>query len=355
MNAHAAPLLAVRAADLREPGEVRRLDAFVHDHPSAELFHRPQWSRGVERGCRQRSHYLVAEDGAGAIAGCLPLTEIRSRLFGNALVSAGFATGGGILAASDAAASALASAAWSLAKRLGCPSAELRGGPVPEGWRAKEGVYAAFARDLLGDPEKMLLAIPRRQRAEVRRALTFGLETSAGTDRRHLQAFRRCYGESVRNLGTPVFPSPLFLAMAEEFGPDSDSVVVWKDGKPLSALFNFYFKGTAYAYWGGGVREARAVRANDLVYFAFTRDAVERGCTRVDFGRSKIGTGAHARKRIWGFEERALVYATRSADGAAVRDINPTSAKYRLKTELWAKLPLPVANALGPLIARGLG
>ena len=85
------------------------------------------------------------------------------------------------------------------------------------------------------------------------------------------------------------------------------------------------------------------------------RRAVERGCARADFGRSKVGTGPWSRKRIWGFSETPLVHAVRTADRAAARAINPLDAKYQLKVEAWKRLPLWAANRIGPLIARGLG
>jgi len=343
-------VLAVRALDLADP----RIEPFVRAHPDAAIFHLPQWSRAVERGTGQRSHYLAAEAG-GVLRGVLPLSHVRSRLFGNALVSAGFGTGGGILAGDGEAAAALAAAAWDMAAALGCASAELRGGAVPEGWRASAGTYANFARDLPGDAEALLLSIPRRQRAEVRRALASDLETSAGNDRRHRDAHFRVYAESLRNLGTPVFPRELFEAALDEFGDEADIVVVWKEGRPLAALLNFYMGGTCQPYWGGGTREARAWRANDLVYYEVMRRAIERGCTRADFGRSKVGTGPWARKKIWDFEETPLVYAVRTADGAKPREVNPLSPKYRLQVVAWQKLPLWLANRLGPAIARGLG
>jgi FemAB-related protein (PEP-CTERM system-associated) len=352
MNA-LTPLLTVRPADLRREGA--RIDAFVRSRPEAEPFHRPKWIAAVERGCRQRGHYLVAEDAGGALVGVLPLTEIRSFLFGNAMVSAGFATGGGILATTEAAAAALADEAWRLSRARGCASAELRGGVIPAGWQPQEGVYAAFSTPAIEDEAALLAAIPRRQRAEIRKALGFGLEVSVGRDAAHVEPFRRIYSESVRNLGTPVFPAGLFRAMAEGFGEDCDVLLVSKDGEALGGFFNFYLGDTAYAYWGGGTAEARRWRVNDLVYFEFIRHAARRGCTVADFGRSKLGTGACDRKRIWGFEERPLVYSLRTARGAAAREINPLDPKYRARIDLWRRLPLPVANLFGPLIARGLG
>jgi len=351
MNAPAPLKVAVRPADLADAAERGRIDAFVAEAAGGTIFHRPQWSAAVERGCGQNAHYLLAERG-GALVGCLPLTYVRSRLFGDALVSAGFGTGGGILGEGG---EPLADAAWALAERLGCASAELRGGPVPQGWAISEGTYANFDRDLPGDAETLLESIARRQRAEVKRGLDFALETSAGSDARHRDAHFRVYGESVRNLGTPIFPKALFAAALDAFGDEADIVAVWKDGKPLATLLNFYFKGVCQPFWGGGTFAARQWRANDLIYYEVMRRAIERGCTRADFGRSKVGTGPWQRKRIWGFAETPIVYAVRTADGAAPREINPLNPKYRLKIAAWQKLPLWLANRAGPLIARGLG
>ena len=347
--------LTVRSADLGDAEERRRIDAFVAAEAQAELFHRPQWSLAVERGCCQRSHYLVAEDPAGTLQGILPLTEVRSALFGSALVSAGFAVGGGIVARSPEAADALGERAWGLAVSLGCASAEIRGGEPPQGWIRKEGVYASFARDLHQDDEAILKAIQRRQRAEVRRAQTFGLEVEAGSGPGQRQTHYRIYAESVRNLGTPVFPRRLFEAMLDAFGEDADILTVRKDGEPLASVLSFYFKGTVFPYWGGGTQAARTWRANDLMYYELMRHAARRGCTRFDFGRSKVGTGAFAFKKNWGFEPTPLVYAVRTADGTPPRDVNPLSPKYQLKIALWKKLPLWLANRAGPFIARGLG
>jgi FemAB-related protein (PEP-CTERM system-associated) len=338
--------LDVRTANANDP----RIEPFVRGCAGATFFHLPKWSAAIERGTGQRAHFLIAEQG-GALRGVLPLTEMRSRLFGNALVSAGFATGGGPLADDANVADALAGAAWDLARSLGCATAELRGGAVPSGWTASGGVYAAFARDLPETDKALLASIPRRQRAEIRRAQSFGLEVSAGSDARHRDAHYRVYAESVRNLGTPVFPRALFETALDDFGDEADIVIVWKDGRPLATMLNFYFAGACQPFWGGGTASGRQWRANDLVYYEVMRRAIERGCARADFGRSKIGTGPWQRKRIWGFDERPLVYSVRGGR----REVNPLSPKYRARVAAWQRLPLWLANRLGPPIARGLG
>jgi hypothetical protein len=120
-------------------------------------------------------------------------------------------------------------------------------------------------------------------------------------------------------------------------------------------VLSLYWRGTVMPYWGGGLAEARGLRANELMYFELMRHARTKGCTRFDFGRSKLGTGPFAYKKNWGFEPEPRAYARWLAPGEAARDTNPNSAKYRLQVDLWKKLPLWAANRIGPLIARGLG
>jgi len=337
----------VEALDLRDCRAVARADRFVLEHSQATPFHRPQWSRAVAGGAGCRPHYLLAEQG-GALVGVLPLSEIRSPLFGASLASAGFAVGGGVLALSNEASGALVDAAVALAERRNCPTIELRGGPLPPFWHQSEGVYAGFARALPEGEEAILKSIPRKQRAEVRKALDNGLEASVGSD---LPAHYRVYAESVRNLGTPVFPRRLFRETLAAFGEDTDILVVRRGGEPLSAVLSLYMNGTVYPYWGGGTAAARGSRANEMLYFALMKHAARRGCTRFDFGRSKFGTGAFAFKKNWGFEPQPLVYAR----WGEARETNPLSPKYRLQVAAWKRLPLWAANRLGPIIAKGLG
>ena len=345
--------MTVRPANLADAAELRRIDDYVNAHPEAELYHRPQWSVAVEEGCRQRSHYLIAE-GRNGLAGCLPLTEIRSPLFGNALVSVGFGTGGGPIADDPATTDALVGAGWKIAERLGCRSMELRGGPVPEGWTEQTGVYVDFSKDLPEGDEAILRAMKRRHRS-IRRAREFDLAVHIGRGEGDREMHYAVYCEMVRNLGSPVYPRTLFAAMLDRFGDDADILTVLKDGRPLASALNFYFRGTAMPYWGGGNAAAREYSASEMMYYQVMCHARRRGCTRFNFGRSKVGTGTHAFKSNWGFDANPLVYAVRTADGAAPRSVNPLDPKYRMQVALWKKLPLPLANRIGPHIARGLG
>ena len=341
--------VAIRPA---EAADATDMEAYVAAHPDGTPFHLPRWNLAVAAGCRQQDRSLVAHHGDGAIAGVLPLTLVRSPLFGTALVSAGFGVGGGVLATTDEVATALVGAAWDIALREGATTLELRGGDAPSGFHTDATTYLGFIRDLAADADAQLAAIPRKQRAEVRKSFSTGLSISVDDD---LGAHYRVYSESVRNLGTPVFPRALFAAVLNGFGDAADILTVRHDGVPVASVLSLYWRGTVYPYWGGGTAAARGLRANDAMYFALMNHARERGCTRFDFGRSKAGTGPAAFKRNWGFEGVPLAYHVRTADGAAARSVNPLDPKYARKIALWKRLPLPVANLIGPLLSRGLG
>lgn len=341
MNAFAAivPPLAIRETS---PHEDARLEAFVTGHPDATPFHLPAWTRAVERGCGQRARFLVAERGE-RIVGMLPLTEMRSALFGKALVSSAFAVGGGVLGEGVE--------QFAVAARgLGYRSIELRGGPVPEGWSIDAGQYLGFARPLAADDAAELAAIPRKHRAEVRKALAADLEVVTGGAERAREHFR-IYAESTRNLGSPVFPPGMMRAVLETM--DADVLTVRHRGRAVASVLSVYLGGTVYPYWGGGTHAARALRANERMYFALMSHARARGCTRFDFGRSKVGTGPAAYKKNWGFASEPLVYASWSEGGR--REVNPLNPKYALMVRMWKRLPLPAAMLAGPWISRGLG
>ncbi|HWU01827.1 MAG TPA: FemAB family XrtA/PEP-CTERM system-associated protein, partial [Novosphingobium sp.] len=320
-------------------------------------FHRPAWVSAVARATGNDALMLVARAG-GMIEGILPLNAIHSPIFGRLLASSGFAVGGGVLMAEGADPAPLFAALEEVATRWSCPSAELRGGPVPAGragWVVKDRSHCGFVRPLAADDEAELLAIPRKQRAEVRKGLAADLIITVGSGKSDRAAHYAVYAQSVRNLGTPVFPRSLFAQVLDAFGPDADILTVWEGQAPVASVLSLYHAGAVMPYWGGGTWEARRLRANDRMYFELMRHARSRGCDRFDFGRSKIDSGAHDFKRNWGFTPEPLSYGVWTAAGAAKRDADPTSAAHSRRIDLWKKLPLPLANAIGPWIARGLG
>ena len=336
-----------------EPARSAEWDQFVESCPEASFFHKSGWREVIQRGLGHDTHYLYAARD-NKIVGVLPLTRIRSRLFGHSLISNAFCVGGGPVAETEAVRSALLVEAKDLADRLDVDFLECRC-PLPkeDGWHVGHGLHASFRRDIDPDPEKNLLRIPRKQRAMVRKAQKNGLQSEIDKE---ISRCYRIYATSVRNLGTPVFPRSYFQALKDVFGEACEITTICDPrGRPVSSVMSFIFRDQVLPYYGGGTSEARALAANDFMYWEVMRRACERGLKWFDFGRSKIGTGHYSFKKNWGFEPVPITYSYWLRRLEQVPQINPQNPRYQRFIAVWRRLPLPLANLLGPFISRNLG
>lgn len=332
--------------------DAARWEAFIESAPEATFFHRLGWREVIEGCFGHRTHYLLAER-SGALVGVLPLAQVKSFLFGHALVSLPFCAVAGIAAADAEAAQALQRAAQALGERLGVAHLELRHAePRAAAW-PRQDLYAGFRKRLQPDLEANLLAIPRKQRAMVRKGIKHGLsaEIDDGVER-----FFALYADNVHRHGTPPLPKRYFAALRRVFGPAAEvQTVVDAAGRPLSSVLSFYFRDEVLPYYAGDCVAARDLAANDYKYWALMKRACERGVRVFDFGRSKQGTGPYDFKRNWGFEPAPLAYEYCLYRRASIPENNPLNPKYRALIALWRRLPIGVANALGPHLVKSLG
>lgn len=332
--------------------DTQRWERFVEDCPEATFFHRIGWRQVIERSFGHRTHYLLAERG-GEVAGILPLAEVKSLLFGHALVSLPFCAVAGAASSDPQAVALLHEAACARAGKLGVQHLEIRNRvPREPAWPRQE-LYASFRKALAPTAEANMLAIPRKQRAMVRKGLKNGLASGidAGVER-----FFALYADNVHRHGTPPLPKRYFEALHRTFGKDVEVLTVLDAaGKPLSSVLSFYFKDEVLPYYAGDCVESRDVAANDFKYWELMRRAGERGVRIFDFGRSKQGTGPYDFKRNWGFEPAPLAYEYCLYKRDRIPQNNPLNPKYRAFIALWKRLPIGVANALGPHLVKSLG
>ncbi len=339
---------------LMQAADMARWDAFVLACPEATFFHRAGWQTVLERSFGHRTwFYFVEQD--GRILGVLPLCRIKSRLFGHSLGSLPFCVYGGIAAVSEAARAMLDAAAQALARQLGVGHLEYRNmlpthADDPR-WQSKP-LYVTFRKAISGDDEENMLAIPRKQRAMVRKGIQMGLSAEIDDD---VERLFSAYAESVHRLGTPVFPKRYFAQLQQVFGADCEVRSIVRDGQLVASVLSFFFRDQVLPYYGGGTALARSVAGNDFMYWSLMQAAAARGCRVFDFGRSKVGTGAYDFKKNWGFPAVPLAYEYQLHAARALPDNNPLNPKFRLFIRLWQKLPLRLANALGPHIVKNLG
>jgi FemAB-related protein (PEP-CTERM system-associated) len=331
-------------------------DAFVQRCPQATFFHLSAWQDILDEVFDHRSFYLYAER-AGDIVGVLPLAEVRSRLFGHALTSLPFCVYGGAALADDAGPevlSELEAKAETLAHALGVQHLEYRNTQVRhEDWPRQAELYVTFRKEILPEVEANMLAIPRKQRAMVRKGIKNGLVSEVDDS---VERFFALYADNVLRHGTPALPKAFFQRLKDSFGEACEVLTVLSpEGKPLSSVLSFYFRDEVLPYYAGDDVAARDLAANDFKYWELMRRACERGCKVFDYGRSKVGTGPYSFKKNWGFEPQPLSYEYRLYKRDSIPQNNPMNPKYRAFIALWKRLPIGVANWLGPHIVRNLG
>jgi FemAB-related protein (PEP-CTERM system-associated) len=345
---------AVCAVEVRrfEVGDDARWDSFVARCLEATFFHRSEWRSILEREFRHRCHYLIAERD-GDVTGILPLCEAKSRLFGHALVSLPFAPYGGPAADDVASEQLLIEKAVDLARALSVEYLEVRNRLSKRAQWPRQDRYVTFRKALLPDVDANLLAIPRKQRAMVRKGIKHGLTAETDTN---VERFFALYADNMHRHGVPLLPRRYFETLRATFGDDCEILIVSdRSGRPVSGVMSFYFRDEILPSYAGDTVEARELAANDFKYWELMRRACERGVRIFDYGRSKRGSGSFDFKKNWGFEPLPLAYELCLLARRDVPQNNPASPKYRALTAVWRRLPRPLANSLGPVLVRRLG
>ena len=339
---------------LLQPQDYARWDAFVQTCPDATFFHRAGWQTVIERVYGHKTWFYYAES-EGQIIGVLPLAEIKSRMFGHSLGSLPFCVLGGVACTDQRAKPLLDAAADKIARELNVGHLEYRNLlPAHAGdasWYQKE-LYVTFRKEISADDEENMNAIPRKQRAMVRKGIKLGLTAEIDQD---VERFFTCYSTSVHRLGTPVFPKSYFKMIAEVFKDETEIRIIVKDGQLIAGVLSFYWRDEVLPYYGGGMPAAREVAGNDYMYWNLMQAAAARGVRIFDFGRSKLGTGAFDFKKNWGFAPTPLAYEYKLYASTELPDNNPLNPKYQLFIKMWKKLPIGLANVLGPHIVKNLG
>jgi FemAB-related protein (PEP-CTERM system-associated) len=327
-------------------------DEFVTTCPDASFFHRAGWQDVLRETFNHDTHFLYGEVD-GCIEGVLPLAHVKSVLFGRSLVSLPFAVYGGAAASTARCADALEQAAQDLARRLGVAHLELRNVRARHAdWPAQD-LYVTFRKPIAPDDEANMLAIPRKQRAMVRKGIKLGLRSTIDDGLHH---FYPLYADNMHRHGTPALPVRYFNALLREFGRDAEVMsVAAPDGRALSSVLSFYFRDEVLPYYAGDDVSARELAANDFKYWELMRRSAARGVRLFDYGRSKRDTGSFSFKKNWGFEPQPLHYEYCLYKRESVPQNNPANPKYKLLIDAWRRMPIGVANWLSPFIVRSLG
>lgn len=329
-----------------------RWDQFVTRHPHGSFFQLTGWKRVVEKTFGYEPRYLLAER-RGEITGIAPLFFVSNWLIGRCLISVPLGVYGGICASDDDSRNLLLQALKSEAVSRGVDYLELRNrkGPIDSGFH-HNSLYSTFTTPLSPDHDANLKRLPRDTRYMIRKAEKTGLRCERGSDQ--LASFYRLFTQSMHRHGTPVFPKALFANLLQEFASSMDVLMVYSGSQPVSGVISFFFRDTVLPYYAGAGPDATRLAANNFMYWELMKHAADRGYRQFDFGRSKKGTGAYAFKTQWNMNVEPLDYEIFLVRRKTVPNFSPVNPKFERATRIWKRLPLWLANRVGPRVVRWL-
>ena len=328
-------------------------ESFIAGVAGARLCHMPAWTDMVERTFGHRGYYLLAREN-GDICGVLPLTHVRSRLFGNRIISQPFNDYGGPVVTNPVALQALYDRAVEIATRCRCDSIEFRNTvPLPYDLSLRTDKTSMYL-PLASDPQDLWKALRHKTRNRVRKAERAGLAVTSG-GRELLDEFYRVWTVRMRELGTPCYPRRLFSTIMETFPGSGRVFIASLDGVTTAVLFAYTFKGWVQCSWGAALRDYDGMGPNYILNWRAIEYYCEKGMKWFDFGRSTIGSGQHTFKQRWGADPIQLCWQYWTAADRKLTLTRPTDTRYRRKVELWKRMPLWTSRLVGPWVSRSLG
>jgi len=325
---------------------------FIRSMPGARLCHLPAWTKMVENIFGHKGHYLVARNN-GVICGVLPLSHVRSRLFGSHFVSQPFSDYGGLLAAGPAVSQVLYEHAVELAKQYKCDYIEFRNTvAMPQELHLRTDNICMHL-PLASDPEVVWKELGPQIRDRIRGAEKSGIHVINGHCEM-LDDFYRLWTIRMRELGTPCYSRGLFQGIMKRFKDNSRIFLALSGDKVAAAFFVYTFNGCVHSRWGAALREYDSLSPNYLLNWSAIEYYCRSGMKWFDFGRSTVGSGQHTFKKRWGASPVPLNWQYWIRPGRELNLAKPDAPKYRRKTEIWKKIPLTVTRIIGPHISCSL-
>lgn len=329
--------------------EPSRWDSFAEAQAGFTHFHRLGWKRVIEGVFGHQCRYLEEKDGAGKLDGVLPLVRVKSVLFGHYLVSMPFLNYGGPLG-SERAVKALADRAVQEAQRSGARLLELRSRvPLPLDLPVSHRKITVLL-DLPDGPDALMKQLPSKLRSQVRRPQKEGVTVRFGPDQ--VEPFYRVFSHHMRDLGTPTLPRSLFQTIQEEFGDTAWFGCAWLGDQPVACGAGFTWGREFEMTWASALTAYNRIAPNMLLYWSFMERAMAAGLRVFNFGRCTPDSGTHRFKKQWGSRDEPLHWYQWTPSGTQAATPSPDQGAFSWGPRLWQKLPLGVANVLGPRIVR---
>ena len=332
--------------------DVAEWQDFVSSIPHANVYHDAKWCDLIKKNFGHKPYYITCRKPNGDLCGVFPAVHLNSKLFGTFLVSMPYFNYGGPLSEYPAVAQKMMEYCTETGAKLECTHLEARETQMRQQWLCKQHKVTMIL-PLPKSDEALDKQLGTKVRAQVNRAAREDLEFSIGGVEL-LTEFYKVFSHNMRDLGTPVYSRRFFQSILDSFSEQTSLAIVRHKGRPVACGFLLGYNDKLEIPWASSLRSANPLGANMYMYRQILRTAIEQQYEFFDFGRSSKDASTYKYKKQWGAIEHQLYWHYWLHDSDELPELNPNNPKYKLAITMWKKLPVSVANIIGPALVRNL-
>lgn len=331
-------------------------DLFVLSHTVGSPYHLMAWGQAIKQAYGHKLFFLMARKG-DRLVGILPLVHLKLTSLLNELVALPFCDVGNCLSTDSDVEKKLLLGVERLSEQLKTKCIQLRGPLHREictgtPFSQLESNKVRMLLDLPGSSDLLFAQFKPKLRSQVRKAEKNGIIFHwAGKD--GVDSFYSVFCKNMRDLGSPVHSKKLFKAVMEQFGEKARIGLAEYEGKSIGAGLILSTNVQTAVPWASTLRQYNHLAPNMLLYWNFLKFAADNGKKTFDFGRSTEDDGTFRFKKQWGAKPIPLPWYANRPDLQVFIDASKTNSVRREKVaEIWKKIPLPIANFLGPQLRK---
>ena len=323
---------------------------FVNRSPNASIAHQIGFRKVIEDGLGMTAKYLAVhlDD---RLTGILPLFKVKTWWNAVYLVSVPWLDYGGICADDDESERLLLDEAKRLANREGANFIELRSEHKSHQQLVDYSHRVTFLMELSAGADAIWTGFDPKLRNQVRKSQNSGLTVQYG-GLELLDEFYKVFAWKMHELGTPVWGKKLFAGVLTEFSDSVELALVKKDSETVTGALVLRFKDRMYVPSAASYRQYLKQCPYHALYWNTIGRAIEKGCKYFDFGRSSVNSSTYNFKKQWVEVATPLEWQYSLHRVSEVPEINPGNPKYSFAKWIWSRMPLPLANLLGPAVIK---
>ena len=345
--------------NLSDSSDLKSWNQFVRSHPMGTLYFESSFLSSIHKSLGHRIILFSLKSAQDQrLLAVLPVIEQKSRLFGHLWTSIALVNYGGVLAKSESVEQALLEHVKTEAETSGVKRLEIRGlYQRPIDWPVsteKASMWLKLPES--GGSDTLLKRFKAKLRSQIKKGYTEQVTVKTG-GLELLDDYYSVFARNMRDLGTPVYGKNLFSGLLKDLGDQSKLVIVYHEARPASAAFLIQSGKTIEIPWASTIRDFNQFNLNMVLYWEVLKYCCERQCEIFDFGRSSIDASTYKFKKQWGAEPiqhfwYSLEPGVQQVQSSAPQGATAQNPKFQLLIRVWQKLPLWLANLMGPHIVK---